>query len=278
MANHLVLYGHNGYETYGNLSEALERELGDRFSENLDDFENRDTILARWGTGREEGIDMAPFSRVLNKGRSINRNVNKLLSLKIMKAARISVPDFFERKEDITSFPVLGRDSHHHGGTDVVIINGSNMSPIWRYNRLSNIPNKNFYTKIIQSREEFRVHVFLGNVIRVTKKVYRGQTRNGEIVEAKSIIRNDTYGWGHANVDIANLPRTHVDISIAALRALDLDFGAVDLIVDLSGRPYILEVNTAPHLNEVGIDIYVQQFSKLIRSKLDIKNKLKFWS
>jgi glutathione synthase/RimK-type ligase-like ATP-grasp enzyme len=282
----IILLGHSGYETFNNLSNTAQEIAYDCNVEfiprtklkNNDLNDAKNTILIRWGTTQDGEYDHV-FGMTLNTSHAISLNTNKLKTLEIFKNNNVLCPAFFKNKQDITCFPVLGRDNHHHGGKDVVIINGSNLSPIWKNNNINNIPNKNFYTQFIKSSKEYRVHVFNGNIIRTTQKVFRGTTREGKIVDKPGIIRNDTYGWGHKNVQYIETAAQQV--SINAVKSLGLNFGAVDLIYGTDNRYYVLEVNTAPHLNDVGLDIYLEQILSLkLKSKIigDIKKKLNFWS
>lgn len=104
------------------------------------------------------------------------------------------------------------------------------------------------YTKgIVGARREYRVHVIAGQVALVQLKKRRN---GGEAVgNGNDHVRNLGSGWVYAVSDARPSP---VVLSAAqnAVRALGLDFGAVDIIA--KGRKgqerecWVLEVNTAP--------------------------------
>lgn len=271
-----LLY-HRGYETGELLLDTLNAKgLQFKGVTNPDAIRNvtNQDFLVRWGNSSSQEIDqLFGPRRVMNLSAAIRRNTNKLLCFDIFRQAGIQCPKVYRTKHEITTFPVLGRDINHRSGLDIVIIDGSNRGR----NDMSKVPNKDFYVEFLKSSQEFRVHVFDGQVVRVTRKVFRGVNKDGQVVINQGKIKNDIYGWGHANVNIENVSQVYKNICINAVKAIGLDFGAVDLLIDLAGRPFALEINTCPSLNQIGLDIY----SGAIESRLNVvtpKPKRKyFW-
>lgn len=113
--------------------------------------------------------------------------------------------------------------------------------------------NADFYVKKEDIVEEWRAHVFLstkGNmrILRTAKKV---QNRP----DAHSWVRSHRLGWKLSYV--GGLSDVGKQIARDALRALHLDFGAVDIGFRKEGDPFILEVNTCPGLEGKTINLYV---------------------
>lgn len=267
-----------GFETAENLAGALTERISNfRATVNIKRIVRRRGIfrrdaLIRWGTTRDEEVDDIFYSKgalVLNPAQELIGNVDKLNSLRVFRAAGVNCPNFWTDKKMIPRFPVLGRNREHRGGKDVVLINGS---AIPRFNDYSKIPDKCFYTEFICSTEEFRVHVFEKDVIRVTKKVFRGHDRFDSAIEERQVIRNDTYGWGHSAVDTNEFIKKYPDAvnhSIRAVASLGLNFGAIDLILRQSdNKPFVLEVNSCPRLNSVGMQVYVEAILKKLKERL----------
>lgn len=273
----LYLLYHAGYETGQTLSEALKDKMGSAFVSLKSLVKVRPQagdILVRWGSTRREDKDNA-FTKVVNSASAILRNTNKLRSLSLFQRAGLNVARFYTNKRDIQKFPVLGRDKNHHGGLDIVMIQGN---PILRLNNFSKIPNKDFYVEYIPSKVEYRVHVFDEKIIRVTKKVFRGHDRDGKPITQKGTIKNDTYGWGHQNIEIDEFPREFRKDAIAAVKAIGLDFGAVDMLISAeNGKPYILEVNSCPRLNSIGLEIYADTISSLLKGKRSSERRSYIW-
>jgi hypothetical protein len=94
--------------------------------------------------------------------------------------------------------------------------------------------------ELIPKEEEYRIYVVGGRAAAVARKV----------VEDKSVI-----AWNRAqgqcefnNVRWGQWPLLAVKAGIDAVNHLGLDFGGADIMVDKEGRPYVLEVNSAPSL------------------------------
>jgi glutathione synthase/RimK-type ligase-like ATP-grasp enzyme len=98
------------------------------------------------------------------------------------------------------------------------------------------------YTKYIKKTFECRIHVYNGSVIdaQIKKKVAGA--------EANPTVRNHHTGWVYCREGYEPTEACK-DLAIKAVAALELDFGAVDLIYNKHyDMYYILEVNTAPGL------------------------------
>ena len=111
-----------------------------------------------------------------------------------------------------------------------------------------------FTQGITGQRYEWRVHVFRDRPILTQLKLRREGFRDTD--NYTSLVRNHGTGWVYS----VNFDRNHYatesveELAIQAINALGLDFGAVDIIQKrTSGSPaYVLEVNTAPGLEEGG--------------------------
>jgi hypothetical protein len=158
-------------------------------------------------------------------GAALNGRVlgNKFKELEKLKAAKIRVPEVsLEPKESF-----VGRLKHHTGGHDLV----------------TPPETPDFYVKRLTFVQEFRVHIFKGASIRLGIKV----PSEG----AHAWVRTHEYGWrfdygGNAQSSYVKGVRQAAKKAIAAL---GYDFGAVDVAVTPKGRVYVLEVNSAPGLD-----------------------------
>jgi glutathione synthase/RimK-type ligase-like ATP-grasp enzyme len=92
--------------------------------------------------------------------------------------------------------------------------------------------------------EELRLHVDFGKVIFLQYK-----KRQSEVAQTpdQKLIRNHGNGWVFCPRPVEDAPADSAAQAVLAVKALCLDFGAVDIVVGKKDNmPYVLEVNTAP--------------------------------
>jgi glutathione synthase/RimK-type ligase-like ATP-grasp enzyme len=113
------------------------------------------------------------------------------------------------------------------------------------------------YVKSINKTKEFRVHVVADQAIDLQEK----RRKNGS--RANEMIRNLDNGWVFCRQNIV-APAGLKELGVAAVKAIGLLFGAVDIIFDAVGnRLYVLEVNTAPGLTNSTAINYAKAFLAL---------------
>jgi len=154
---------------------------------------------------------------------------DKLQELEILTAAGIRVPKF-SRDGTGLRLPILGRLRHHTKGRDIIPILGP-MELSWARR------TRDFFTEYIPVAEEYRVWIFQTNNIGTYKKVFTYPQNY------KQFGCNAENGFSFQHVDFQ---REVLDLGVAALKALRLDFGAIDILQSQIGQFYVLEVNTAP--------------------------------
>ena len=117
------------------------------------------------------------------------------------------------------------------------------------------------YTKgIIRVAGEYRVHVFKGQIIDVVqkKKLSTEQRELRGIGDVNPYIRNHSNGYIFAREDIS-YPDSVKTVALNAIEDLQLDFGAVDVVVSgYSGGAFVLEANSAPGLEGTTVQKYVE--------------------
>lgn len=185
----------------------------------------------------------------LNKSGNILVASNKHITLHFLKTHNIPCPDFTtninEAKEWINEgYTVVCRKLlRSHSGKGIVIAN--------EINELVNAP---LYVKYFPKSYEFRIHVFNGKVIDyVQKKKKDGFT---EIEGYNKYIRSHKNGWIFCRQNIIERDDLKT-LAVSAVKALGLDFGAVDVVMTSRGTAKVLEVNTAPALENTTLERYV---------------------
>lgn len=218
---------------------------GERLGEYLGIPHGRSTgscvdYLIRWGS--RSGAGWRPNEDVVNSRSALNDNTDKLDSLRSLENAGIPVPNYAEDRsafgEEI-EYPILGRARDHARGEDIELILQ------WRDAYLT---DNDYFVEYIPTEFEYRAHVFDGEVIQVHEKRLRSEEDN------HPYIRNAETGW--VFVEPREEPPSE-SLAIDAVGALGLDFGAVDIVrEENTGDEYVLEVNSAPSLDEANLERY----------------------
>ena len=193
--------------------------------------------LFRWGS--TSGVRFIPDEQTFNRMSKIEANTDKYNSLRVMDSEGIQVPDYSRTVEDL-SYPILVRSTNHREGQDINLI---------LQERDDYLTSNDFYTQYIPVQMEYRVHVAFGNILKLYEKRLRSESDN------HPVIRNS--GTGNVFLNPRDpVPEEVRDESLRALRALGLEYGAVDVILGENDEVYVLEVNTAPSLDEANIQRY----------------------
>jgi hypothetical protein len=136
----------------------------------------------------------------------------------------------------------VGRTNNHTGGADL----------------LTPTTAPDYFVKKETFVNEYRIHSFLGRSIRGGRKGLRdGFSLDGAngTRRASNWVRSWDGGW-KINYDGETVKQKHRDIAHDAVRALGLDFGAVDIGERQDGSLVVLEVNRAPGLEGGTITVY----------------------
>ena len=120
-----------------------------------------------------------------------------------------------------------------HGGDGIVVVDGLSVD---------NIVDAPLYVKYVPKKREFRVHTFNGNFY-VTEKKRMAVERRPE--NFNKYIRNHSNGWVFCR-EMEPVPEAVLLQAEAAVNALNLVFGAVDVGWHPEHGVCVYEVNTAP--------------------------------
>jgi glutathione synthase/RimK-type ligase-like ATP-grasp enzyme len=165
-----------------------------------------------------------------------------------MHEAGIRVPEFGVTPMLGTEGKVLGRTRRGFAGRGITVYDHPNLAAA----------GHELYTAYIPNRREYRLHVVGDRVIRVQRKyLERG--------DAESLIRNHANGYVF-KAPAKDLNQSRKDTAVAAVRALGLDFGAVDLVVDNDGLEWVLEVNTAPSCSPKTLAAYTDALREYLNA------------
>jgi glutathione synthase/RimK-type ligase-like ATP-grasp enzyme len=113
------------------------------------------------------------------------------------------------------------------------------------------MPKAKLYTKFVKAKAEYRINICNNRTVGVQLKVQA----NGEKIKNED-IKTGGNGYGFRLLAEHEIPKGIRPVARAAIAALGLDFGGVDLILTVDGRALVLEVNTAPELTPAMVTAY----------------------
>jgi glutathione synthase/RimK-type ligase-like ATP-grasp enzyme len=191
---------------------------------------------------------------VLNNPVAVGIAANKLSSIQAFVACDVPHPPYSTFKEDAQMWIDQGHKVvcrtllSAHSGQGIVVAK--------QQNELVDAP---LYTRYTRKKKEFRVHVFNSKIIDIQEK-----RRSSATDDHHPYIRNHANGYVFCRGDIEE-PDDLGAVSISAVNALGLDFGAVDVIWnEAQNKCYVLEVNTACGLEGSTVNKYVNAIKEVV--------------
>ncbi|QDP56964.1 MAG: putative alpha-L-glutamate ligase [Prokaryotic dsDNA virus sp.] len=220
-----------------------------------------DDLVINWGNSSE-----ASRSTINNDGVKLEQATNKLLFFNKLRDTGLT-PKYWTNANDIPddAFPVVCRQTlQGHSGAGIVVANVRD-----------DLVAAPLYTQYVKKKHEYRIHVGrrwvdfgVGTAVAIGvegEMVYKvigvqQKKRRLEHPDPNWQVRNYANGFVYAREGV-NPPDSVLKAAKDTLAALDIDFGAVDVIWnEHENRPYVLEINTAPGLEGSTVTDYKEFF------------------
>lgn len=230
----LYIYRRSPSEGAVRLAEALRLREVDARKQSKVPRRVRDNAVVFWGD--YEPRLTGPGSRALNAVPV----VGKLTELRTLRDAGVSVVRLCEGDHPCEGDRLL-RAYNHHGGLDLLHVAGH---------------LNGYYVHKEEFVREFRIHVMGGVSIRAGIKVPRTDNPH-------PWVRSYEGGWklDYGQPAQEQIRQRFRDVAKAAVHALGLDFGAVDVGIREDGLPIVLEVNRAPGLEGQTVEKYADKIA-----------------
>ena len=232
------------------MAKSGSRSPGSRFV-----GKNTDVVI-NWGNGKGN----IGNARQINKLYNVQLAANKLRALEALQASGVSTPTFGMSLLDFEPSQLLYGRSELWGHSGKGIYVGTK----------DEIPDCPLYVQAIEKVAEYRAIVVGDKVVDFKKKKKRNTPDGEEQIEHDRHIWNHSGGYIFARNSFT-VPSTAGSLGIAAVKALGLDFGAVDIIEDAEGKLYVLEVNTANGLEGQTLALMGDAIKELIKEKYNVE-------
>lgn len=206
-----------------------------------------DDLIINWGNSNTQlRNDILPT--IINPQGAVEVASNKLTAFRRFSEVSVKIPVFTTDKNQARLWPIcVSRTILRGQSGQGIVITTEGEEP----------PDAPLYVKYIKKNLEFRVHVFRENIIDVQRKI-----RNPELTPRDWRIRSHRNGFIYARQS-GEPNENSLETAVKAISALNLDFGAVDIVETGGGHGYVLEVNTAPGLTGQTLTSYINCFSSL---------------
>jgi len=220
-------------------------------------------VIVNWGSSTNPNwmgqLSLEQQQGILNNPSCVAMASNKLTTFISLEDEGISVPIWTTEKNEAVdlinegSVVVCRTKLNAHSGDGIVIAK-----------TVEELVDAPLYTKYTKKRNEYRVHVFMEDVIAVQEK-----KRDTEIVDRsdlQAMVRSHVNGWVFCREGVVTSQRLK-SLAVEAVNALGLDFGAVDIIYNQHlDTYYVLEVNTAVGLSGQTLTDYTNAFTNYFNS------------
>lgn len=200
-------------------------------------------------------------------------SLNKLTCFQTLREAGVTVPDFTTSIQEARQWFESGarRVYERH------VLRGSEGDGIEVREDPTSLTQAPLYVKgCFGERREYRIHVFQQDGVKrlfIQQKKRRVTGVDEAELENRptGTIRNLANGWIFAHNEITAPRQQTIDLAVATLRALGLNFGGIDLIEmgDSRKGSFVLEVNCAPGLQGGTLNFYANAVKAVLEGVTD---------
>lgn len=248
------------YKSTSGAAKRLARALGIRRirTANSTYTGRRGDVVINWGS---QTVPTWEGVAILNPPLIINTLSNKLSFFRAMDSYDLTPEWTGLRARAIQMI----REGHKVVARNLLNSSGGRGIDILRTVEQAEVSRAPLFVKYIKKQEEYRAHIFNGEVIAINRKA-----RVNDRPNPNWEIRNHENGFiysreGFATPDVVSIC---IRNSINALDNITMDrltFGALDIIWNRNdNRAYLLEINTAPGLEGTLVETYANAFRRYL--------------
>ena len=222
----------------------------------IDRYPQNAELVLTWGQRPDNFSDTG---KTINHPAAQRAASNKIYAFRMMQDAGVSTVPFTLSIDEANNWKAHGAPVVERG-----TVTGSGGAGIRVVRPGEALRNVQLYTQFVPSVREYRIHV-VGDAVLPARKVRRNGTEADPFP-----IRNHSDTWAF-QYDIPEKSPVHesvLTLAKKAIDAVDLDFGAVDILYQGKGIACVLEINTAPGIeHSVAEEFYVRELQGLVNGR-----------
>lgn len=210
--------------------------------------------IINWGASPKTFLDQLYGAKIFNPPERIALCANKIRFFNHIasKAAGPRVPTWTRDMKEAKKWLVEGKCVLAR--TLVEAFDGDGLVEM---NKVLDFVEAPLYTVYVPKKLEYRIMMWREEVVHAYRKVCETGKEPGSWK-----IRTGGNGFYYWDYKIDDVPPEVIVQSKLAMKAVGLDFGGVDVIFGEDKKAYVLEINTAPWLEELTAKKYSELFRK----------------
>jgi hypothetical protein len=224
---------------------------------------SKENVVINWGNSEPPAKVLG--CTLINQPDAIKKAVNKLSAFEAMFRVGVLTPAYTESEEVARTWVKAG-----HKVVARHVLTGSGGEGIQILESLQDFPcEAPLYTLYVPKKSEWRFHVFDGQAFDWQRKMRRKDFPDDKV---NWLVRNHNNGFIFGRNEEEPIDpgiwSQMAKVSVSAVKALGLDFGAVDVIYNERQKAaFVLEVNTAPGLEGTTLFNYAEAFAKFFHGR-----------
>lgn len=168
---------------------------------------------------------------------------NKIICRRKLEENNICIPKTWYRVKNAKP-PYIIRQQYHSMGQNIEIVKKE------REHKFRQVSLRNerglYFSELLDVDKEYRAFVLNGGVFLIFDRDWQGSLKETLLQRDSLRTNNLDFNRREASDDISE---EYKENCIKAMKAIGLDYGAVDFVIDKKGKMYILELNTRPFMD-----------------------------
>lgn len=199
-----------------------------------------------------------PKPALNNHCNALDKMSQGIMLRRVLQEGALEIYPTANLKTSFPKLPCVARRFKHAKGKDMVVCRTPGAVRRWSDRR-------DYFTPVVDSDTEYRAWVYRKRILAVYEK------RLTEPENNVKFGRNRANGFTFHALETEAIPEAVRTVAVAAVRALDLDFGAVDILGKyvngdkLNVKATVLEVNSAPGVSDEHRSAIVRLKHRVVR-------------